>query len=73
MAQDKGRIRLRNAGDGQPPCRADCGRDGGSAQGAQAELLAALKLTLPERLCADREVADPSNLGLPIERTPPKM
>ena len=41
--------------------------------GEQAELLAALKLTLPERLCADREVTDPSNLGLPIERTPPKM
>lgn len=41
--------------------------------GEQAELLTALKLTLPERLCADREVTDPSNLGLPIERTPPKM
>ncbi len=41
--------------------------------GEQAELLAALKLTLPERLCADREVTDPSNLGLPIEGTPPKM
>ncbi len=41
--------------------------------GKQAELLAALKLTLPERLCADREGTDPSNLGLPIERTPPKM
>jgi hypothetical protein len=41
--------------------------------GEQAELLAALKLTLPERLCADREVTDPSNLGLPIERTSPKM
>jgi len=41
--------------------------------GEQAELLEALKLTLPERLCADRDVADPSNLGLPIERTPPKM
>jgi transposase len=41
--------------------------------GEQAELLAALKLTLPERLCADRDVTDPSTLGLPIERTPPKM
>lgn len=41
--------------------------------GEQAELLAALKLTLPERLCADRDVTDPSNLGLPIERTPSKM
>jgi transposase len=41
--------------------------------GEQAELLAALKLTLPERLCADRDVTDPSALGLPIERTPPKM
>ncbi len=41
--------------------------------GEQAELLAALKLTLPERLCADRDVTDPSNLGLPIEGTPPKM
>ncbi len=39
----------------------------------QAELLAALRLSLPERLCADRDVTDPSNLGLPIERTPPKM
>ena len=39
----------------------------------QAALLTALKLTLPERLCPDREVTDPSNLGLPIERTPPKM
>lgn len=41
--------------------------------GEQAELLAALKLTLPERLCADREVTDSSNFGLPIERIPPKM
>ena len=41
--------------------------------GEQAELLAALKLTLPERLCADRDVTDPSKLGLPIEGTPPKM
>lgn len=41
--------------------------------GEQAELLAALKLTLPERLCADRDVTDPSTLGLPIERTPLKM
>ncbi len=39
----------------------------------QAELLAALKLTLPERLCADRDVTDPSALGLPTERLPPKM
>jgi transposase len=41
--------------------------------GEQAELLEALKLTLPERLCADRDVTDPSAIGLPIERTPPKM
>jgi hypothetical protein len=48
--------------------------------GEQAELLsrlkaslAALKLTLPERLCADRDVTDPNSLRLPTERTPPKM
>ena len=41
--------------------------------GEQAELLEALKRTLPKRLCADRDVTDTSNLGLPIERTPPKM
>jgi len=41
--------------------------------GAQAELLAALQLTLPERLCADRDVTDSNNFCLPIERTPPKM
>ena len=39
----------------------------------QAALLTALKLTLPERLCVDREVPDPCALGLPTERTPPKM
>ena len=39
----------------------------------QVELLAALKLNLPERLCVDREVPDPSRFGLPVERTPPKM
>ena len=39
----------------------------------QNELLTALKLTLPERLCADREVADLHALGLPTERTPTKM
>jgi hypothetical protein len=31
----------------------------------QAELLAGLKLTLPERICADREMTDPAALGLP--------
>jgi transposase len=41
--------------------------------GEQAELLAALKLTLPERLCADRDVTDSNSFRLPIERTPPKM
>jgi len=41
--------------------------------GEQAELLAALKLTLPERLCADRDVTDSHSFRLPIERTPPKM
>lgn len=41
--------------------------------GEQVELLAALKLTLPERLCADRDVTDPEALGLPTERVPPKM
>jgi hypothetical protein len=39
----------------------------------QADLLTALKLTLPERLCADRDVTNPEALGLPIERTPSKM
>ena len=39
----------------------------------QADLLAALKITLPERLCADREVTDSNNFRLPTERTPPKM
>ena len=39
----------------------------------QAELLAALKLTLPERLCADRDVTDLEALGLPTERVPSKM
>jgi hypothetical protein len=41
--------------------------------GEQAELLAALKLTLPERLCADRDVTDANSFRLPTERTPPKM
>ena len=41
--------------------------------GEQAELLAALKLTLPERLCADHDVTDSNSFRLPIERTPPKM
>ncbi|MEK7756866.1 MAG: IS1634 family transposase [Planctomycetota bacterium] len=39
----------------------------------QTELLTALKLTLPERLCADRDVTDPESLGLPSERVPTKM
>ncbi len=39
----------------------------------QAELLAALKLTLPERLCADRDVTDANAFRLPTEGTPPKM
>jgi hypothetical protein len=39
----------------------------------QVDLLAALKLTLPERLCADRDVTDANSFRLPIERTPPKM
>ena len=39
----------------------------------QAELLAALKLTLPERLCADRDVTDSDSFRLPTERIPPKM
>ena len=39
----------------------------------QVDLLAALKLTLPERLCADRDVTDANNFRLPTERTPPKM
>ena len=38
----------------------------------QVDLLAALKLTLPERLCADRDVTDAKSFRLPIERTPPK-
>jgi len=39
----------------------------------QVDLLAALKLTLPERLCADRDVTDANSFRLPTERTPPKM
>ncbi|MGH6894600.1 MAG: IS1634 family transposase [Dongiaceae bacterium] len=39
----------------------------------QAELLAGLRLTLPERLCADCDVTEPGQLGLPTEREPPKM
>ncbi|MFH1107986.1 MAG: IS1634 family transposase, partial [Planctomycetota bacterium] len=39
----------------------------------QADLLAALKLTLPERLCADRDVTDSNSFRLPTERTPSKM
>ena len=38
----------------------------------QAELLAAFKLTLPERLFADRDVTDSNSFRLPTERTPPK-
>ena len=38
----------------------------------QPELLAALTLTLPERLCADRDVTDIQELGLPTERAPLK-
>ena len=41
--------------------------------GEQADLLAALKITLPERLCADRDVTDSNSFRLPTERTPPKM
>jgi transposase len=33
----------------------------------QAELLGGLKLTLPERICADRDVTDPQAVGLPSE------
>jgi len=39
----------------------------------QTELLTALKLNLPERLCADRQVTDLEALGLPTERIPSKM
>jgi transposase len=51
-------------------------------QPEQADLLAALKLTLPERIWADTEVTDPCKLGLPTatanptasaEGVPPKM
>ena len=38
----------------------------------QVDLLAALKLTLPERLFADRDVTDSNSFRLPIGRTPPK-
>ena len=33
----------------------------------QAELLAGLKRTLPERICADREMTDPQAIGLPSQ------
>lgn len=39
----------------------------------QAELLAALKLTLPEHLCADCDVTDAHRLRPPSDRTPPEM
>jgi len=39
----------------------------------QAELLAALKLTLPERLCADAGATSPRSLGLPTEGQPAEM
>ena len=39
----------------------------------QAELLAALRLTLPERLYADPDVTDSAALGWPSERTEPQM
>jgi len=39
----------------------------------QVDLLATLQLTLPERLCADRDVTDSNSFRLPTERTPPKM
>lgn len=39
----------------------------------QAELLAGLKLTLPERICADRDVTDPQDLNLPSEQQPCQM
>lgn len=42
-------------------------------QGEQAELLAALKLVLPERLCADRDVTDPCDLHFLAVGGPPKM
>jgi transposase len=38
----------------------------------QAEFLGALKLTLPERLCADRDVTDANSFRLPTEGTPQK-
>jgi len=39
----------------------------------QAELLAGLQLTLPERLCADRDVTEPADLGLEGTGEPQKM
>ena len=60
--------------DGLGGSRRQGGHDGRCHEGdGQAELLAVLKLTLPEHLCADRDATDPSNLSLPIERTLPKM
>ncbi len=40
---------------------------------AQAELLAGLGLTLPERLCADCDVTEPADFGLPTDRATPEM
>jgi transposase len=34
---------------------------------APAEVLAGLRLALPERICADRDVTDPHEIGLPAE------
>lgn len=39
----------------------------------QAELLAGLKLKLPERICADRDVTNPNDSGPSFERVSPKM
>jgi hypothetical protein len=38
-----------------------------------ADLLAALMLTMPERLGADRDVTDSNSFRLPTERTPTEM
>ncbi|MBI4719269.1 MAG: hypothetical protein HY763_15850 [Planctomycetes bacterium] len=44
-----------------------------TANAEQAERLATHKLTLPEHLCADRDVTDAHRVRLPADRIPPRM
>jgi hypothetical protein len=60
---------------GGPPTVASPRYDSGRVarpNAEQADLPTALKLTLPERLCTERDVTDSSLPGLAIEKTPPE-